>query len=369
MNGSLDQWTSLFLIASAQGIFLSILLWTVKSPDRKNLLLGILTLAYSISLIDNVWFWSGYFQDFPHLLGISMVFPFLYGPLTFSYFREAMKSGSFDLKMDWKHFILPTLVFLYLCPYYFSSSQEKLSMLVEWYKNPLNVLVLPAASLISLIAYTYLIFNQIRAYQEKSGSRILNGKNWLAQIFFAYSLFAALFIVYHLLIYSGSSTIHSDYMIAFGSATFIYFIGYLGFTKSKLLNGIKVDQAKYQSTTLTESASKHLFERIQGHLGKTKVFTDSQLRLASLADQLAATPHQLSQVINEHSGKNFSEFINSYRIEEAKLRINEGTRINLLAIEVGFSNKTSFHQAFKKFVGCSPSEFREKKTSLANRVN
>ncbi len=361
MNGSLDQWTSLFLVASAQGIFLSVLLWVVKSPDRKNALLGTLILLYSISLIDNVWFWSEYFKDFPHLLGISMVFPFLYGPLIHCYFKEAIKSNSVSTRSDWPHFILPLAVFIYLAPYYFSSSGEKLASLETWFLNPINALILPIVSIGSLIYYTYSVFKQLDVYQRKSESRILNGKNWLFQIFLAYGLYVGLFIVYLILIFSELSNISSDYIIAFGSATFIYFIGYLGFTKSKLLNGIKVEQTKYQSTTLTPSASQHLYERIQQYLKETKVFTDSELRLAGLADQLSVTPHQLSQVINEHSNRNFSEFINAYRIEEAKARIAADTRINLLAIDVGFSNKTSFHLAFKKFVGCSPSQYKEKK--------
>jgi len=362
MNGSFDQWTSLFLLAAAQGIFLSILLWSAKSPDKKNLLLGSLVFLYSISLVDNVWYWSTYFRDFPHVLGISMVFPFLYGPLIYCYYKEAL-SKTLNFRNDWKHFLVPLVMFIYLSNYYFASGADKLAMLPNWYLNPINVLVIPISSVISLICYGILVLRQIRNYQDKTGSKILISRNWLTQIFLAFSLFVVVFVAFHVLIYLGESTVQSDYIIAFGSATFIYFIGYLGFTKSKLLNGIKVEETKYQSTTLTKAASQHLFEKTNRHLRETKVFTDSMLRLPGLAEQLSITPHQLSQVINEHSDGNFSEFINSYRIEEAKERMQADTRINLLAIDVGFNNKTSFHQAFKKFVGCSPSEYRVRKLS------
>jgi len=71
----------------------------------------------------------------------------------------------------------------------------------------------------------------------------------------------------------------------------------------------------------------------------------------------------LSQTINEQLNQTFSEFINIYRVEEAK-RLLLDTRkkhISILAIaeEVGFNSKSSFNAVFKKYANITPSEFRK----------
>ena len=358
MSGSLDHWTTLFLLAAGLGYFLALVLVLSKGPDKKNQLLALLVFLFSIALTDNVVWWSGYFRDFPHMLGISMPFPFLYGPIFYLYLKEAINPGFFSIKSTWVHFVLPCITILYLSHYYLNSGVEKLEMTNVWHQNIINALVLPLLSLVSLIYYTYQSFHLIRRFQKKRRFVVLNGKNWLGQIYYAFLLFVGLFVTYHVLIPIGLASRESDYVIAFGSATFIYFIGFLGYNKSKLLNGIKVDTSKYQSTTMTAKASLQVFKKIKISMEKEKVFTDNELRLPMLAEQLSLTPHQVSQVINEHARMNFSDFINSYRVEEAKRLFDEIPKINQVAYDVGFNNKTSFNLAFKKFTGLTPTEYK-----------
>ncbi|PJZ51920.1 AraC family transcriptional regulator [Leptospira adleri] len=94
---------------------------------------------------------------------------------------------------------------------------------------------------------------------------------------------------------------------------------------------------------------------------KEKIFRDEDLTLSILAEELALTPHQLSEFINQEMGKNFAALVNDYRIEDAcALLINEPERSILdIAYEVGFRSKTSFHRSFLKGVGLPPSEYRE----------
>ncbi len=355
----LSAWYLFFYFAAAQGLFLALVLFATKSPDRKNMLLGLVILLYSIALTDNVCFWLKCYESNPHLLGVSMAFPMIYGPLFFLYFREALKSGQLSWR-DWVHFVLPGLLLLYLSPYYLSSAPEKLEQIKSWHQNPVHVLIVPPAQTLSLLGYSLLILRLMKSYEASSDLKILEFRNWLTQIFGAFLLFNTTFLSYQVLVYTGLGSINSDHMVALVSALTIYFIGYLGFSKSKLLNGIKVKEVKYASTTLTETASSQLFAQVCDFVASSKVYTDSSLRLPALAERLSITPHQLSQVINEQAQRNFSEFINAYRIEEAKRRILDTTHINRLAMDVGFNNKTSFNQAFKKFVGCSPSAYREK---------
>ncbi|WP_245667174.1 helix-turn-helix domain-containing protein [Leptospira tipperaryensis] len=125
-----------------------------------------------------------------------------------------------------------------------------------------------------------------------------------------------------------------------------------------------------------ESARKYARSLLQGldlnvirenlliSLEKEKIFRDEDLTLSALAEELALTPHQLSEFINQEMGKNFAALVNDYRIQDAcELLINEPERSILdIAYEVGFRSKTSFHRSFLKGIGLPPSEYREQNT-------
>ena len=68
-------------------------------------------------------------------------------------------------------------------------------------------------------------------------------------------------------------------------------------------------------------------------------------------------------MINEQLKKNFKNFINERRIEDAKMKIVDPKEKNFvllkIAFDAGFSSKSAFNASFKKFTGISPSEFRK----------
>jgi AraC-like DNA-binding protein len=82
--------------------------------------------------------------------------------------------------------------------------------------------------------------------------------------------------------------------------------------------------------------------------------------LQNLADRLSMSSRNLSYVINFHINKNFFDFINSYRIEEAKRIFQQPdhpkTVLEVL-YSVGFNSKSVFNTAFKKNTGMTPTEY------------
>ncbi|MFC6977926.1 helix-turn-helix domain-containing protein [Microbulbifer taiwanensis] len=67
-------------------------------------------------------------------------------------------------------------------------------------------------------------------------------------------------------------------------------------------------------------------------------------------------------MINKHFGTNFFEFINSYRVEEAKALLADAGRADMTVLDVlmesGFNSKSAFHRFFSRLVGMSPTEYR-----------
>jgi AraC-like DNA-binding protein len=100
------------------------------------------------------------------------------------------------------------------------------------------------------------------------------------------------------------------------------------------------------------------------HLMTTeRVFLEPDLSLPTLAQRAGVSIHELSYVLNEGLGENFFQFVNRYRVEEAKrlLVSAQHRHLSILGIgfEAGFSSKTTFNTTFKKMTGLSPSQYAQ----------
>ncbi len=101
---------------------------------------------------------------------------------------------------------------------------------------------------------------------------------------------------------------------------------------------------------------------------KRKPYLDPELNLLKLSEMLDTSPHRLSHIINTGFNENFFNFINKYRVDEAKTLLKDPAKnqYSVLGIgfESGFNSKTSFNQTFRKFTGQTPSDFRRSGSGL-----
>ncbi|MCE7990996.1 MAG: AraC family transcriptional regulator [Roseivirga sp.] len=350
-------WVLLFFAVAFQGIFLSTILFARKRSNQANVYLAWLILLFSLSIVDTVIFWTTCDCENPGWLGISLIFTFLYGPL-FYFYLTAFEKQTPGLKNRWRHFIVALIVLAWHAQFIILKL-TKPQLIAEWNAGLFNSYLLPLAGLTSLLFYAYLSYKLVLRLEKKHAVRIIKSWHWLGLIFKAYLLFVAFHFLYFASIALGRSTRVSDIVIVLGYSTFIYSIGYLALKTSKLFNGIKVDTSKYQSTSLPKSFSRSMFEKLEAHMRSHKPYKQNEIKLAGLAEELSLAPHQLSQVINEHANRNFAEYINTYRTDEAIVLISQIDRVNELAFEVGFNNRTSFNRAFKKKTGLTPTDFKK----------
>lgn len=106
-----------------------------------------------------------------------------------------------------------------------------------------------------------------------------------------------------------------------------------------------------------------MIEQLAHYMEHEKPYLTPALTLEKLASQLRLQPRLLSNIINRHFDCNFFEFINSYRVEEAKrmLADKKYDDKNMLDImlDVGFNSKATFNTLFKRKSGMTPSEYRK----------
>jgi len=122
-------------------------------------------------------------------------------------------------------------------------------------------------------------------------------------------------------------------------------------------------RGKYKNLNL----SAEDIQRYKGKLLKLfeceKPYLDSEFTLSMLSEKISIPNHILSHIFNDEIKVNFSEFINSYRIEDARNMLQDPTqkhlKISSIAFECGFNSLSSFNTAFKKVVSKTPSDFRD----------
>jgi AraC-like DNA-binding protein len=148
--------------------------------------------------------------------------------------------------------------------------------------------------------------------------------------------------------------------------------------KNELLNTIIKDNLKKQEPKklLEDHKLEELKTALLHIMENEKPFLDCELTLVKLASMMDISLHQLSYLINTGFNENFYQFVNRYRIEEAKRLILDEKMSHLnfqgIALEVGFNSKSVFNATFKKCTGQTPSEYktvRQYETVAATSTN
>lgn len=123
-------------------------------------------------------------------------------------------------------------------------------------------------------------------------------------------------------------------------------------------NVAKTIDTKSNHELLDEQQKAHYKKALIDTLEHDKTFLDSNLSLKALASTIELHPNKLSWLINECVGKNYNDFINSYRLkhfqELALLPENNNITLLGLAYDSGFNSKTVFNTYFKKETGMTP---------------
>jgi AraC-like DNA-binding protein len=362
MRASFDTWTSIFLFAAIQGVFVSgILLLRNKPFSKERLLLPLITLLFSLTLIDYVLYWTHYNYYFPQVTGLTGGFTFLYGPLFYYYFRGILE----DKKLKWIDLLslIPFMVFTYeRLPWILSSAEFKR----QFMRSPHTVFHFPIwawISILSMCIYGAIIYIKYKPL-SKSNPQV---SRWFNYIYAFYIGYVLSFLSYYVLVLTPWYKVEYDYMISFAMSFFIYFLAWFGYMQPKVFEGFSVKEIikppKYSSSTLKETATEEILSRLTALMNVEKLYRKENITLDSISEIMGVPKHHLSQVINSRIGLSYFDYINSLRVKEAAeiLASTSKREKNIIetAYDCGFSNKASFNSAFKKFMHVTPTQFRE----------
>ncbi len=221
---------------------------------------------------------------------------------------------------------------------------------------------------IQIAAYLFLIFKKLIEYnkiikENYSFTEKIN-LSWLLILLFG---FTAMWFINLLQWLTGILGIHlgeANYMLTliavFINLLFALTISYKSIEQSNYLSGIAVPR-RYINSSLTPVDCKNIIDKLTAKMEEEKIYIKPALTLEDLSASVGIPARHISQSVKVILKSNFYDFINKYRVEEFKRRLIEESSQHLsfiaLAYESGFSSKSVFNSAFKKYVGITPKEY------------
>ena len=293
----------------------------------------------------------------------------LLGPLIYLYTKSICYSDFKFNKIYWLHFSGFFLAFIFLWMEYFvrvsnASDAENIVTVTKFSYTIYSIFFFS-----QLLTYIILSFITLYKYRKKIKTEFssvenmdLSWLNILLVVYFFHWLFDTLIFVFYI------SDVKSPELYSilgiFSILTLLFFSTWAvvkGLKQLSVFSGIK-QKEKYADSQLSKSESEMFVTELISYMETSKPYLEPSLKIIELAKNLSIPAKSLSQSINQQLGKNFFDFINSYRIEEAKKQIvkssNNGKTILEILYDSGFNSKAAFNRAFKKHTGTTPSEFK-----------
>ncbi|NAY90309.1 helix-turn-helix domain-containing protein [Muricauda sp. JGD-17] len=366
-------WSLVFLFVALIGFYVVfIIVLNNKIHPTSRGLIGLFVFIHSLFILNISVNRANYLFEYPHAYLMSTWASFLYGPLLYFYFKTTTQKYRFK-KRDVLH-LIPTVILLafLVVEVYSMSGEAKIRLMLARVFNGLNpsdsdkLLLLVLLKIASLAIYGYLVW---KVYLKSRMLKLLSHKNqiWQKNIYHIHIFYVITYSIYGIVIINQfDSGILFD-TSAIAMAAMVLYVGYSANIQPDVFNGaysyINRLFPKYQKSGLTPSLSLELKENLLDLFANEKIYKENNISLDMVALRLNTTRHNASQIINEHFNVSFHEFVNIYRIKEAKqLLLDKKARsLNIIniAYEVGYNNKVTFNKAFKKDTQLTPSQYQK----------
>ena len=193
---------------------------------------------------------------------------------------------------------------------------------------------------------------------------------WLKQLsLLAILFFVSIFLLIMLSVQTNVPSLSTTFKwVGFFITLYIIAISLFGLRQSTIfLQPVDLPNKKdhqYRNSGMTKESVELLADRLSTEMIAKRYYLNAQLSLPVLAEKFGVSTANLSQTINQSFGRNFFDFVNEFRVKEFKMRVNDPAYGNFtllgIALECGFSSKSSFNKVFKRITGQSPSSLRAK---------
>jgi AraC-like DNA-binding protein len=361
-------------ITALQLTLFSIFVLTTRHRIRKSLR------VLSIFLLSNAIFILAYlFRKYSADLGMdpfpltSFMFSsgFLFGPSLYLYSVNMIRKVQLKGNLLVLH-LVPFFLFLFFIVIHGLVTKSGVTPF------PLSQYILSAMH-IQILCYMVVSIKEISAYQDRIKNAFSSlekmNLNWLKLNVIAFLCMwlvdIANFLLGKLEVLPDEALVLMTFVSILINFLFANLIIYKGLTTPELF--IESPETpvknKYSGSLLSPEQSIKIAEKLKNFMEKEKPFLEPEITLQQLSERIDINPRHVSRVINEKFNKNFFEFVNYYRVEEAKTQLVTDIGLEKTVLEIlyecGFNSKSVFNTFFKKSTGLTPSQYR-KQCSVAS---
>ena len=379
------QLTIFFLFfGGLQGILFSFFLIRKKLHRSAYLFLqlyfAVMLLQITLKLMSKGWL----IDNWRVLYELSYQLPFLYGPLIYLFVRQLIQRDRFR-QVDLFHFTPFVILFFYFSLGY--SYAESPTMLFPFLFAKFRLVL----QLVSVYVYHWLAFHCIKTHADQIDRYYpVQQFQWIRK-FIIVSLVVCLGVAVlnfaMIRLYPQLDYVRPGFLIL---TLFIYWISYEALHHPEVFSVVKgyavnLPQAKdniptltvhrppkkYLRSNLTEDQAGRIINSLEKIMDHEKPYLDSGLSIDQLAALVDSNRHQLSQVLNEKLNKSFYDYVNQFRVSEAKSLLTDPGRTNhkiaSIAYDAGFNSLSTFNEVFRKSTGQTPSQFKKQGEEISRK--
>ncbi|NMH86226.1 helix-turn-helix domain-containing protein [Flavivirga algicola] len=235
-------------------------------------------------------------------------------------------------------------------------------------------LIVEYISIIFSVTIIVLVFRLLIVYQKNHSKYNIHDvtikTKWLKRILLLGILLCILWVI-SLSIFKSffNEGYYYLYPLWIGMSILIYWIGYSAILQKHLYQErkeirSKISNKSHKKSPLANNREKSTtYSKIDDLIISDKLHLDPSLSLKTLSKKLNLSEGYISQLINKNSSLNFNDYINSLRINDAKVMLTnpdyDNYTIIAIGLEAGFNSKSSFYTAFKKLTGKTPIEYKK----------
>lgn len=343
-------------------MLLSFFLFTVKAKNKlSNRLFAFYLLVIAFDLIG---LFTSKTLEYPTIQNLKTSSCLLQLPLFYLYVLTVCYT---NFKLKYKHLIHTLPFFLFLVIFSITTISGNSVLLYE---------IIVEVQFFTYMFFVFVALNKYRTvYLENYSNASYVAYKWLFQIAI-FSCIAHAFVITRWYL---SNSIYQEYvlniniLISLSVLCITIFFVLKALYQPELFTGVNSNieplstslekKTKKLVTQKTETESESL-KTLATFMNDEKPYLDFDLTLQKLAFQIGSSERELSLLINHHLGKHFFDFVNEYRINDAKKLLEDPTKKDLTIQEilytVGFNSKSSFYTAFKKVTNQTPTTYRKR---------
>ncbi len=365
----------LLLCLTFQGLVLSVILFYSSKKIKSNRWLAVLIFLLSYSTLAAVILNSGIPNKYPWVYFVLPQLRLALGPLLYFYTRALLSERRQPTWQDKLHFapllldMGPQVAFIF---HFFRLLS--VPAIRSWYQ-PFETWVMnfeagSSATLpffCSFLIYLGLSFKMVSSADSQQLSAFkLKDVHWLKTLIVVLFPIVAIWLITIILNYLPVPQLVYPvrFVMALLAIGFAYWLGMTAYARQAkmsvddLVEYHKTPAKTYFADDEIKQYQTQLFELME----TDRLYLNPALKLDVLSAKMALPEKQLSNLLNQHLGKSFNDFINEYRVMEAKKKLADTSlskfTIAAIAFDCGFNSLATFQRCFKQFTGVTPSGYQ-----------